>query len=134
MQSIKINKEQDFTIASNLRIERPQKKIALPTMEGIYFENISDIIYLQADGNYVYVHLKNDRKFLISKTLSELETLLHRHPRFVRIHRSNTINLDLLAKYVRGKGGHVEMSDGTKINVSLGKKQDFLAALGRYFG
>ena len=66
--------------------------------------------------------------------MCEIENKLHRHPRFVRVHRSNTINLDLLVKYVRGKGGYVEMENGAQISVSAARKQDFLSTLERYFG
>ena len=118
----------------NLRIERPQRKIALPTLEGIYFEKIKEIIRLEANGNYTFIHLINNRKILVSKTLSEIENKLHNHPRFVRVHRSNTINLDLLIKYVRGNGGYVEMENGTKVIVSTARKQYFLSTLERYFG
>jgi len=122
------------TVERNLRIERPQRKIALPTLEGIHFEKVKEIIRLEANGNYTFIHLINNRKILVSKTLAEIENKLHHHPRFVRVHRSNTINLDLLTKYVRGKGGYVEMENGIQVTVSASRKQDFLSTLERYFG
>lgn len=124
----------ETALERNLRIERPQRKIALPTLEGIHFEKVKEIVRLEANGNYTFIHLINDRKILISKTLAEIENKLRHHPRFVRVHRSNTINLDLLKKYVRGKGGYVEMENGVKITVSAARKQDFISTLERYFG
>ncbi len=124
----------ETVLERNLRIERPQRKIALPTLEGIHFEKVKEIVRLEANGNYTFIHLINDRKVLVSKTLAEIENKLRHHPRFVRIHRSNTINLDLLVKYVRGKGGYVEMENGVKITVSAARKQGFLSTLERYFG
>jgi two-component system LytT family response regulator len=124
----------ETALERNLRIERPQRKIALPTLEGIHFEKIKEIVQLEANGNYTFIHLTNNRKILVSKTLAEVENKLHHHPRFVRVHRSNTINLDLLIKYVRGKGGYVEMENGAKITVSTARKQSFLSTLERYFG
>lgn len=124
----------ETALERNLRIERPQRKIALPTLEGIHFEKIKEIVQLEANGNYTFIHLINNRKILVSKTLAEVENKLYRHPRFVRVHRSNTINLDLLIKYVRGKGGYVEMENGAKITVSAARKQNFLSTLERYFG
>ena len=124
----------ETVLERNLRIERPQRKIALPTLEGIHFEKIKEIVQLEANGNYTFIHLINNRKILVSKTLAEVENKLYRHPRFVRVHRSNTINLDLLIKYVRGKGGYVEMENGAKITVSAARKQIFLSTLERYFG
>ena len=124
----------ETALERKLRIERPQRKIALPTLEGIHFEKVKEIIRLEANGNYTFIHLVNDRKVLVSKTLAEVESKLRRHPRFVRVHRSNTINLDLLIKYTKGKGGYVEMENGMKIRVSAARKQDFLSTLERYFG
>lgn len=124
----------ETALERSLRIERPQRKVALPTLEGIYFEKVKEIIRLEANGNYTFIHLVNNRRILVSKTLAEIEKKLHHHPRFVRVHRSNTINLDLLVKYVKGKGGYVEMENGVKINVSIARKQKFLSTLERYFG
>ncbi|MGK0363121.1 MAG: two-component system LytT family response regulator [Saprospiraceae bacterium] len=124
----------ETALERSLRIERPQRKVALPTLEGIYFEKVKEIIRLEANGNYTFIHLINNRKILVSKTLAEIENKLHNHPRFVRIHRSNTINLDLLIKYVRGKGGYIEMENGVKTSVPIARKQGFLSTLERYFG
>lgn len=126
--------KKETPVERNLRIERPQRKVALPTTDGIYFEKVKEILRLEANGNYTFLYMTDGRKILISKTLAEVENKLHRHPRFVRIHRSNTVNLDLLVKYERGKGGQVEMEDGSKIKVSMSRKQTFLATLERYFG
>jgi len=124
----------EITLERNLRVERPQRKVALPTLEGIHFEKVKEIVRLEANGNYTFIHLIDSRKILVSKTLAEIENKLHRHPRFVRVHRSNTINLDLLIKYVKGKGGYVEMENGAKVTVSVARKPDFLSTLERYFG
>lgn len=117
----------------NLRARAELRKIALPTMEGINFEKISDIVSLEARGNYTYIFFRQQRKLLVCKTLREMEELIGKMPQFVRIHRSFTINLNLLQKYVKGKGGYVVMEDGSNISVSTGKKQDFLDALKIYF-
>ena len=109
------------------------RKIALPTMEGIDFEKIHDIIYLEAKGNYTVIYFKDGRKALVCKTLREMETTLADELQFVRIHRSFTINLNCLKKYVKGKAGYVIMENGQNINISLGKKQDFINRLQYYF-
>ncbi len=131
---MKVTKLRRDTPTSELRIKRPQRKIALPTTEGIYFEKVKDIVSLSAEGNYTNIFKTDGRVVLVSKTLAEVEKMLRRHPNFVRIHRSFTVNLDLIVKYNRGKGGSVETETGSVITVSAGRKQDFLTALQRYFG
>ena len=110
------------------------RKIALPTMEGINFEKVQNIISLEAKGNYTMLYFTGKRKLLVCKTLMDMENQIHTGSQFVRIHRSYTINLNHLQKYVKGKGGYVIMENGVMINVSSGKKQDFMDALKVYFG
>ncbi len=110
------------------------RKIALPTMEGIQFEPVREIISLEAKGNYTSLYFTGGRQLLVCKTLMEIETLLNNSLQFVRIHRSFIINLNRIMKYVRGKGGYVVMEDGSSRNVSNGRRDDFFGALKRYFG
>ena len=111
----------------------PDRKVALPTMEGISFERINHIVCLEAKGNYTSLHFKDGRQILVCKTLREMEFVLKTDWQFVRVHRSYTINLHHLQKYVKGKGGYVVMENGNTINVSTGKKQHFMNALENYF-
>lgn len=108
-------------------------KLALPTMDGIVFEKIVDIVSLEAKGNYTNVHFIDGRKVLICKTLQHVENKILHTGQFVRIHRSFTVNLERIQKYFKGKGGYVKMENGNTINVSVGKKQYFMEALKQYF-
>ena len=118
----------------NNKAEQVYRKIALPTMEGIHFEKVEEIVNLEAKGNYTCIHFLNGKKLLVCKTLREMEMLLNAGNQFVRIHRSFTINLNLLQKYIKGKGGYVVMENKKSISVSAGKKQAFITALEIYFG
>ncbi|MBL7775252.1 MAG: LytTR family transcriptional regulator [Saprospiraceae bacterium] len=107
-------------------------KIVLPTMEGLCFEKIKHLAYLEASGNYSVLHFLDGRQTLVCKTLGEVEQLLPQHA-FVRIHRSHTIHLRHIKKYVRGKGGHVVLQNRVTLTVSAGQKDNFLEALKNYF-
>ena len=109
-------------------------KVALPTLEGISFQKLEKIVSLEAQGNYTCIHLIDGRNLLVCKTLRDMEDLISHHFQFVRIHRSFTINLDHIAKYIKGKGGYVKMEDGSTYNVSVGRKPAFIKALHLYFG
>lgn len=109
------------------------EKIALPTMEGLCFEKVKHITYLEASGNYTALHFKDKRQVLVCKTLREVEQMLPQRA-FARIHRSHTIHLKHLKKYVRGKGGHVLLQNGTTLTVSTGQKDSFLEHVKVYFG
>lgn len=111
----------------------PAGKIALPTMEGLCFEKVKHITFLEASGNYTALHFKDKRQVLVCKTLREVEQMLPDQA-FARIHRSHSIHLKHLKKYVRGKGGHVLLQNGVTLTVSTGQKDHFLAQIKAYFG
>lgn len=103
-------------------------KIALPTIDGLRFINIDDIIYCKSEANYTWVYLKNNESFLVTKTLKEYDETLSKN-NFVRVHQSYLININYVEKYVKGKGGSVIMADGTEILVSRRKKEHFLSIM-----
>lgn len=121
------------TTASYTEKKRSQAKIALPTMEGIELEYIESIASLEAQGNYTLIHFMDKKPILVCKTLRELEGRVNYEGCFIRIHRSHSINLNRLEKYIRGKGGYVLMEDGRSISVSISRKQEFLRTLKAYF-
>jgi two-component system LytT family response regulator len=103
-------------------------KIALPTMEGLRMITVDTIIYGEADDNYTVLHLKNDKKIVVSLTLKEIEESLEEYP-FSRVHRSYLVNLNEIEKYVKGEGGYLVMSEGSVIDVSRSKKEILLKKL-----
>lgn len=124
----------ELTSTQRNKAQQGCRKIALPTIEGIHFEKVDEIVRMEAKGNYTCLYFINRKKLLVCKTLSEMEQGLKAGNQFVRIHRSFTINLNLIQKYIKGKGGHVIMEDQSSVCVSAGKKQGFLNALEIYFG
>ena len=112
--------------------KRTKNKLALPCMEGLVFEKAKNILYLEAQGNYTMIHFVDKRNLLVCKTLRELEEMLP-STKFVRIHRSHTVHLKYVQKYIRGKSGYVILTNNKALGVSLGQKDTFLAAIGAYF-
>ena len=102
-------------------------------MEGIELEYIESIVSLEAQGNYTLIHFIDKKPMLVCKTLKELETRVNEGGHFVRIHRSHSINMNRMDKYIRGKGGYVLMENGKNISVSISRKQAFLTTLKNYF-
>jgi two-component system, LytTR family, response regulator len=100
------------------------KKIALPTLDGIDFYNVNDILQCEAERAYCNFYLTNGKKILVSKPLSEYEEILE-ECNFFRVHKSSMVNLNHIKKYVKGKGGYVIMSDDSTVNVSV-RKKDYL--------
>ncbi|HKR05606.1 MAG TPA: LytTR family DNA-binding domain-containing protein [Bacteroidia bacterium] len=105
-------------------------KIALPTLNGFEFVNVETIIRCEADGHYTTFYFADRNKILIAKNLKEYEDMLARH-KFMRVHDSHLINLNHVAKYQKGDGGIVFMSDQSAVQVSRRHKEGFLSRLNK---
>ncbi len=127
------NQNTRTNVAISPRRLSPVSKVALPTSEGLRFERIETITYLEASGNYTYLHFQNGQRALVCKTLQEMNQRLAQPHRFIRIHRSFIINIDYLERYVRGKGGYVVLEGDIPLAVSAGKRPAFMEAIERYF-
>ncbi len=104
-------------------------KLAVPTLEGIMFYNINDIVQLEANRNYTNIFFIDRSKITASKTLKEFEELLPADV-FFRAHHSHIINLGYIKRYIKGDGGQIELQTGVYVDVSRRKKEEFLKAIG----
>ncbi|AYL95828.1 LytR/AlgR family response regulator transcription factor [Mucilaginibacter celer] len=91
-------------------------KMAISTHEGVSFIDLNEIIYAEADSNYSTLVLINDRRFVISKTLKDLQELLE-ESHFLRIHRQYIINLN-----------HLKHLDRTKSLLTMANKHELSIA------
>ncbi len=107
------------------------KKIALPSLDGIEFYEIEEILRCEADRAYCKFYLINGKRITVSKSLREFEDLLN-ECNFFRVHKSNMINLSHIKKYVKGKGGYVVLSDDSHVDVSVRKKEMLMEVLANY--
>ena len=89
------------------------------------FLNIDEIIRCHSDVNYTTIYKTDKQKIVVAKTLKEFEELLAEQD-FFRIHNSDLINLAYIKSYNKGKGGSVLLQDGTELEVSTRRKDDFL--------
>ena len=113
-------------LIKNIRSSNPAlKRIVLPTSNGFTVVNPTDIIRCESDRNYTFIFLTDGRKILVSRTIKEYDEMLNDY-NFFRIHQSHLINLAYLKNYTRGRGGYVELNDGTTLDVSARKKSEFL--------
>ena len=107
------------------------KKIALPSLDGIEFYDLTEILRCEADRAYCNFYLTNGNKITVSKSLREFEDMLS-ECNFFRIHKSNMVNLSHIKKYIKGKGGYVVLSDGSHVDVSVRKKEMLMEVLANF--
>ncbi|MBI4930649.1 MAG: response regulator transcription factor [Bacteroidetes bacterium] len=115
-------------------------KITLPTGNVFEVVLVKDIIRCEANDNYTNVYLadptkskdsefyRSGKKFLVSGTLKHYEELLPEKD-FIRVHHSHLINKEHMIRFLKEDGGYAVMSDGTKVEVSRRKREEFLKKL-----
>ena len=91
---------------------------------------VSEIDYIVADGPYAELHT-GDRRHIIRESMQTLEERLD-PSRFMRVHRSMIVRLDLVDTLHRGAGGdyEVQLKSGQRIRVSRSRRE----ALERWLG
>ena len=101
------------------------EKFAIPTREGVELVNTSEIVRCESDSNYTHIYLANGKKYMVSKTLKEIEEQLLNES-FVRVHQSHLVNMSHVMKYIKGTSGYLILNDGSEVPVSRRKKNDFM--------
>jgi two-component system LytT family response regulator len=103
-------------------------KIALPLAEGLLFVDVMEIVYLEADGAYTNVWLKDGSKILVSKKIKFFEEVLDGRQNFFRSHRSFMVNINFIKKYNRSDNSLL-LDNGKNIVISRDRKTEFEAQL-----
>ncbi|MBP7555140.1 MAG: response regulator transcription factor [Chitinophagaceae bacterium] len=104
------------------------RRICVPVMSGMVILNIADIVRCESDSNYTTIFLNDQQKLTVAKTLKEFEDMLAEY-NFFRVHNSQLINLTYVRSYNKGKGGTVTLKNGTVVEVSTRRKEEFLKKL-----
>jgi two-component system LytT family response regulator len=113
----------------NLQTPVPSK-LAIPTSSGMEYLKTINIIRIEADRSYSWFFMDDGQKHLVSRNLKEYQELLGDR-NFFRTHNSHLINLEHVKKYIRHEGGYIEMTDGSTVPISRGKKDLFLEQMAR---
>jgi DNA-binding LytR/AlgR family response regulator len=71
-------------------------RISVKKRQEIYFIPVNQILYIEANGDYVLIHT-SESKYLKDKTMKYWETHLS-DDLFVRIHRSFIVNIEHISK------------------------------------
>ena len=129
-KKIQHKKQSEPLTAHVVEITKPRlSRLALPTMEGLLFVDVTHIMYCESEGRYTCFYMANeDKKIMVSKNLGEYETSLPPDV-FVRIHHHTLVNMNYVDKYVKGRGGYVVLKNGQTLPVSSRKKDSFFDKL-----
>lgn len=117
------------TLTENLNAQN--SKIILPASDGLSVIELDDIVQLESSNNYTTFYLNNGEKIVVSKPISTYEKLLG-DLHFARTHNKHVVNLKYIKKYIRGRGGYVVLTDNSHVDVSEGKRKEFLDKLRKF--
>jgi two-component system, LytTR family, response regulator len=104
-----------------------RQQLIVPELMGFSVVKLGDIIRCEGAGNYTNFHIVKEKLVVASRPIGDFEELLTANG-FLRVHKSHLINIYHLAKYIRGRGGDLIMTDGTQIPLARDRKDALLAA------
>ena len=109
-------------------VEGP-RRLLVPHGSGFIPVPCDDILWLEAQDNYVLIHLESAR-YLLRATLTDLVARLG--PEYLRTHRSIAVNINQVHKATSSLKGDYQLtlSNGERIKLSRHYRDAVLAALG----
>ena len=105
------------------------ERIAVKSGTKIHVVLVPDIIYLQADGDYVQI-VSKDGKYLKEQTMKFFEEHLPEN-QFVRVHRSTIVNVEMISRIelYEKQNQLLTLKNGQQIKTSPGGYKALRAAL-----
>lgn len=92
-------------------------RVAIPNGSTIDYLKPEEIVFVQADGSYCEIHLKNGRKMTVAKPLKFLVERI-RSDQFLRAHRSYLVNTAFIRKWDKSNGGSVILTNNAVLPLS----------------
>ncbi|MEM7368007.1 MAG: LytTR family DNA-binding domain-containing protein [Bacteroidota bacterium] len=120
-------------LLASLPAQAPQQylhKIAIRGTGKIYFVPVADVIWIEANDQYVFVHTTND-KHLLRNSLNQLAQQLDPHL-FYRSHRSSIVSIEAIAEISPYFKGDYMMVLNNGVTVKLARTR--VAALRKMLG
>jgi DNA-binding LytR/AlgR family response regulator len=105
------------------------KYLTVKRLGALYLIPVGDVSYLKGAGDYVEIHLKDERTELHSKSLEALERILPE--RFARVHKSYMVDMEEVKQVLVHGGGkyELELDRGVKVPLSRTKYREISGAL-----
>jgi len=111
-------------LSNNIQPQQ-KKRIVLRTAEKLHLIPVMEIIRCEAERNYSMFFLENSKKIIVSRPIKDFEDILTEQG-FFRLHKSHLVNTSFIDGYVKSEGGHVVLTDGTKLPVALRKRNQLI--------
>jgi two-component system LytT family response regulator len=116
-----VDKERLRSLVASLTAEQREKqRIVVKSSGRVFFVKVDDIDWIEAEGNYVRLHM-GAQSHLLRETMKGMESVLD-VSQFIRIHRSTIVNADRIRELQPLFHGEyaVILRDGTRLVASRG--------------
>ena len=101
-------------------------RLGFPYKGGVHFLSPEQIIRLEADSNYTFIFIVQQKPIIMARVLADYEVMLAPFG-FIRTHRSHLINTHHIQSI--DKAGRIVMDDMSKAEISRRKKKEVLGLL-----
>ena len=114
-----------------LEARRNEGTVSIPVHinDLVEYINSNQICSIEADNNYTQIFTLESKKYLASKTLSDIDELLKANNQFIRIHRSICVNTKFISSYSKTEPFEISMANGNVYEISRRKKGEVLGVL-----
>jgi two-component system LytT family response regulator len=111
--------------------QKKQDRLVVKSGGRVFFVRTDDIDWIEASGNYVRLHLK-EQSYLFRETMNQMESRLDPH-RFFRIHRSRIVNTERIKELQPWFNGEyvVLLHNGTQLRLSRSYREKLEERLGK---
>jgi len=107
----------------------PVTRIAIPSITGITFIELAQIIYAEASNNYSILVLTANKRITVCKTLKDIQSVLEGH-HFLRVHRQYIVNLNHVMHY-DSSGNVLTLTNEYSVPVAKLQKERLISRYGR---
>lgn len=109
---------------------KEKARFVISNSDKLHVVYVEDVICCIAHSNYTDIHLIDNKRITVSKTLKEIESILHNYEQFCRIHQSNIINTLKISKLIKTDGNLiVKLTNNMDLAVSRSKKDELISKL-----
>lgn len=122
----KRSKERNIQLLDNLMAKNSKKKIGIPTMYGLEFLKLEEIVRCEGLQKCTKVVNSEGNNLISSYNIGEFIKLLEPYG-FFAVHKSHLINMAKIKKYL--KEGTIHMDDNSVVPIARRRKQLFLEQL-----
>lgn len=105
------------------------KKIVIHHKDRVKLINVSEVVCLEAENSYTYVHTNDGQKYMPAQLLKGYEQFLEGDDNFIRISRSAIINRNYIKEYSKGEPCVVFLSNGSSYEISRRKKGELIGKI-----